>query len=177
MKSPTNRARLGRGIDALLQGRSIEHIDAGATVAQLAIDQVYPNENQPRRKFAPETLQELADSIREMGVLQPILVEQESTERYCIVAGERRYRAAQQAGLRHIPALVRQFSDTEKLEVALVENLQREDLSPIEQAQAFQSLMEIGQLTQGPACGAVGYKQVCSCQYATATEIATDSAG
>jgi ParB family chromosome partitioning protein len=115
-----------------------------------------PGPHQPRRNFAESALQELARSIEQKGVLQPILVEQLEPGSYRIVAGERRFRAAKLAGLKEVPVLVRRFSEVEKTEIALIENLQREDLSPIEEASGYKTLMEKGDLTQEEVAKRVG---------------------
>jgi len=136
---------LGRGIDALLQGLESQdsHVqaDSGAT-NMLPIDRIAANPNQPRKSFSEESLQELADSVKSRGILQPILVEQVEDGSYMIIAGERRYRAARRAGLAEVPVIVRSFTEEEKLEIALIENIQREDLNPIEEAQAYRTLMD-----------------------------------
>ena len=107
----------------------------------LRLSQVDPNRSQPRKKFEEESLEELADSIRRFGVLQPILVKKTGS-RYEIIAGERRWRASRKAGLREIPAIVREYSDQETVELSLIENIQREDLNPIEEAKAFKRLLD-----------------------------------
>ncbi|MBE5998068.1 MAG: ParB/RepB/Spo0J family partition protein [Sarcina sp.] len=107
----------------------------------LRLSQVDPNRSQPRKNFEDEALEELADSIRQFGVLQPILVQKKGS-RYEIIAGERRWRASRKAGLMEIPAIVREYSDRETLELSLIENIQREDLNPIEEARAFKRLLE-----------------------------------
>jgi ParB family transcriptional regulator, chromosome partitioning protein len=147
------KRRLGKGIDALLQAgddtdtRMISpEITAG--MVGVSISRVEINPDQPRKSFSDEALSELTESIRQRGVLQPILVEPTDTNTYRIVAGERRYRAAVAAGLKTVPVLVHQFTENEKLEIALIENIQREDLNPIEEAQAIRNLMEKAGLTQ-----------------------------
>ena len=110
-------------------------------VQMLRLSQVDPNRSQPRKKFEEESLEELADSIRRFGVLQPILVKKTGS-RYEIIAGERRWRASRKAGLREIPAIVREYSDQETVELSLIENIQREDLNPIEEAKAFKRLLD-----------------------------------
>lgn len=110
-------------------------------VQMLRLSQVDPNRSQPRKKFEEESLEELADSIRRFGVLQPILVKKTGS-RYEIIAGERRWRASRKAGLREIPAIVRVYSDQETVELSLIENIQREDLNPIEEAKAFKRLLD-----------------------------------
>jgi ParB family transcriptional regulator, chromosome partitioning protein len=111
-------------------------------------EQIIPNPNQPRRRFDLAALQELADSIQQHGILQPLLVRQTGLERFEIIAGERRHRAAKMAGLTAVPAIVQKLTDQEQTEVALIENLQREDLSPVETARAFRTLMTRFGLTQ-----------------------------
>ena len=126
-----------------------EEAEAGGTgaVMTLRLSQIDPNRSQPRQKFEAESLDELADSIRQFGVLQPILV-QKKGNRFEIIAGERRWRASRKAGLTEIPAIVREYSDQETLELSLIENIQREDLNPIEEAKAFQRLLEEFHLRQ-----------------------------
>jgi ParB family transcriptional regulator, chromosome partitioning protein len=125
---------LGRGLASLIPQRAQPN-----GVAEIAIDQVRPNPRQPRQRFDAEELEALAASIREHGVLQPILVT-ETLDGYQLVAGERRFRASQQAGLERIPAVIRQLADRDQLEIALVENLQRADLGPMEEAHAYEAL-------------------------------------
>lgn len=137
---------LGRGLDALLPKS-----DRG--VQQVSVKHISVSPLQPRRTFAEESLAELAGSIREKGILQPILL-RGTQGNYEIVAGERRFRAAQLAGLTSVPALVRDLSDQETLEIAIIENLQREDLNPVEEAHAFEKLIEFG-LTQESIAQAV----------------------
>jgi ParB family chromosome partitioning protein len=143
---------LGRGLAALLEG-------ADATVeselTELPVLQIRPNPFQPRQHFDPERLRELADSIRQQGVIQPILVRR-GAEGFELLAGERRLRAAQMAGYDTIPALVKSANDQEALEVALLENLQREDLNPVEEARAYQRLQVEFQLTQDEVAQRVG---------------------
>jgi ParB family transcriptional regulator, chromosome partitioning protein len=153
------RRGLGRGLSALLDDAG----DAGAPgategVRDLPIELVHRNPDQPRRHFPEEEIAELEVSIRDKGVLQPILVRPSprTTGEYEIVAGERRWRAAQQAGLRSIPALVRVLDDDKAFEIAIVENVQREDLNAMEEAQAYASLMRRMAYTQDKAAAAVG---------------------
>jgi ParB family transcriptional regulator, chromosome partitioning protein len=141
------RRALGRGLDALIPGAGKA---AGAPTAEVepaaerlvTIDALRPNARQPRTGFDETTLAELTESIRVQGVIQPILVRPADDGSYEIVAGERRFRAAQRAGLREVPVVVRALSDAESLEVALIENLQRDDLSPLEEAAAYQKLID-----------------------------------
>lgn len=143
---------LGRGLGAL--------IPTGDRVAggyrEIAVSSIVPNTNQPRAHFDEEPLDALADSIGRIGVLQPILVRQVETDRFELIAGERRWRAAKRAGLQTIPALVRSAEDQESLEEALVENLHREDLNPLEEAAAFLQLQQDFGLTQQAVANRVG---------------------
>jgi ParB family chromosome partitioning protein len=151
-----SKRALGRGIDALLAGSEAQEAVPGAAVTLVPVASLQAGTHQPRKRFPEESLKELARSIQEKGVLQPILVESLDGGGYRIVAGERRFRAAQLAGLRDIPVFVRRFSDTEKTEIALVENLQREDLSPVEEANGYKVLMEKGELSQEEVAKRVG---------------------
>ncbi len=147
--------RLGRGLDALLG--EPEPVDEPESEGVRAVDvtAVRPNPFQPRREFSEEKLQELAESIRVHGVVQPVLVRPDGEE-FEIVAGERRLRAAEMVGLDTIPAIVSELGDQEMMEVALVENLQREDLSPIEQANAYSTLQHEVGMTQAEVAGRIG---------------------
>ncbi|MBI2205481.1 MAG: ParB/RepB/Spo0J family partition protein [Candidatus Rokubacteria bacterium] len=129
---------LGRGLDALLS--SAPSAEVGETLVEVPIDQIEPNPRQPRKTFDPAALAELAMSIKASGIIQPIVVRKVSGG-YQLIAGERRWRAAREAGLARVSAVVREATDAESLEIALVENLLREDLNPIEQAEAYQRLM------------------------------------
>lgn len=144
--APAPKRALGKGLGAML---SVEGIPAssGDSVVELKINDISPNEEQPRKNFDDTSLQELASSISESGVIQPIIV-QKKNGGYRIVAGERRWRAARIAGLTVIPAIVRELSDRETMVQALLENLQREDLNPIEEAYAMQNLLKTHKLTQ-----------------------------
>lgn len=142
---------LGRGLDALMPELDIE----GGSVVDLNVEEIDINPHQPRRTFKEESLRQLAESIGEMGVLQPILVLRENG-RYLIVAGERRFRAARLAGHRTIPAIVRDYTKEEQMEAALVENLQREDLNPMEEAAAVRALMDNCRYTQEKAAQRLG---------------------
>ena len=138
---------LGKGLEALLPR-------GGAGLVRLPLELIRPSPNQPRRRFREEALKELVESIREKGLLQPLLVRPKG-EGYELVAGERRYRAALEAGLKEGPVLVRDLTDREALEIALVENLQREDLSPVEEAWGYRRLLDMG-LTQEEVAQRVG---------------------
>ena len=131
-----NKRGLGRGLGALLSSTPSE----GDTLVEVEIDQVEPNPNQPRKAFDSNALNELSASIRASGVIQPVIVRRQGAG-FQLVAGERRWRAARQAGLPRIPAIVREVTDAESLELALVENLLREDLNPMEEAEAFDKLL------------------------------------
>jgi ParB family chromosome partitioning protein len=146
---------LGRGLDALLAGTD-EASAPGDSLQTLSIDRLRPGKYQPRTRMDAESLAELALSIREQGIMQPILVRPVEGGRFEIVAGERRWRAAQQAGLREIPALVKNVPDQSALAVALIENIQREDLNPLEEARGLQRLIDEFGLTHDTAAKAVG---------------------
>lgn len=145
------RQALGRGLSALI-GRPER---AGPEVRAIPIDDIHKNVLQPRKHFDDAGIEELAASIREQGVLQPIVVRRQAAG-YEVIVGERRWRAARAAGLETIPALVRDSSDQESLELAIVENIQREDLNPIEQAQAFRTLMDLNKMTQEAVAARLG---------------------
>jgi ParB family chromosome partitioning protein len=146
------RPALGRGLGALIPGGSPSERKG---VMMLGIEEIAPDRSQPRRHFNEQHLAELAESIRSKGVLLPLLVRRGDTG-YILIAGERRWRAAQRAGLRELPALVREVTGGEAFELALIENIQREDLNPIEEAEAFQRLIEDHQLTQEQLAERVG---------------------
>lgn len=144
MKQP--QQRLGKGLGALI-GETPKAEEQAAGLKMLSVNDIDPNAEQPRKHFDTERLQELAQSIRTYGIVQPIIVHQ-SGHRYTIIAGERRYRAARLAGLKEVPVVIKECSQAELMEVSLVENLQREDLNPIEEAQAMRLLMDEHKLTQ-----------------------------
>jgi ParB family chromosome partitioning protein len=146
---------LGKGIGALLPTPA-ELVDDQRGVNEVLISSLSPNPRQPRKEFGESALAELAESIRQKGILQPVLVEAAAEGGYVIVAGERRVRAAKIAGLTKIPVIVRQFSPQEKLEISLIENIQREDLTPIEEAMAYKSLMESAGMGQEEVAARVG---------------------
>lgn len=164
---PAKKRGLGRGLDALLSDASQEptQIDSSNTSEQsskegelkkLAIERLRPGKYQPRRDMHPEALEELAASIRQQGVMQPVVVRPLAGGQYEIIAGERRWRAAQLAELEFIPALVRNAEDRDVIALALIENLQREDLNPLEEAIALQRLQKEFELTQQQVAEAVG---------------------
>ncbi len=145
-----SKRALGKGIDALFQSLTEEGKEEQRSEGYeiLDVSRLVPNPHQPRKEFKQEALEELAASIRAKGVLQPLLVEPREDGSYTIVAGERRYRAAILAGLQKVPVIIRSFTEQERLEIALIENLQREDLTPIEEAKAYRTLMETSGLSQ-----------------------------
>ncbi|MNZ16841.1 putative chromosome-partitioning protein ParB [compost metagenome] len=157
---------LGRGLDALLGGTSVSALQEQAVkvdrqeLQQLPLDLLQRGKYQPRRDMNPQALEELSQSIRRQGLMQPIVVRPIDGERYEIIAGERRWRASQLAGLERIPALVREVSDEAAIAMALIENIQREDLNPIEEAAALQRLQQDFQLTQQQVADAVGKSRV-----------------
>jgi len=146
------RTGLGRGLDVLLPQN--DHL-LETVVRDIPIDEIDPNSEQPRKDFDKQSLEQLAQSIREAGVLSPILVVEDGL-RYRIVAGERRYRASRMAGLSSVPCIVRELSSAQQMEAALIENLQREDLNPIEEATAIRSLMQECGYTQEQAAQKLG---------------------
>ncbi len=145
---------LGRGLSALIP--TDVTVDRGASLIDVAVDHVEPNRMQPRKHFDEESLASLTASVRELGVLQPILVRATEGGRYELIAGERRWRAAKRAGMVSVPAIVRTTSDTHSLEQALVENLHRQDLNPLEEAAAYQQLIEDFQLTHDEVATRMG---------------------
>lgn len=145
---------LGKGLDMLFSDDNPVSIESGIT--DLKLVQVEPNSNQPRKTFDNEKLEILADSIKEHGLIQPIIVVKNKKGNYTIVAGERRWRAAKKAGLETIPAVIKDYSDRTVTEVALIENLQREDLNPIEEALGYKSLMDEYKLTQDEISKRIG---------------------
>ncbi|NCB00932.1 MAG: ParB/RepB/Spo0J family partition protein [Spirochaetia bacterium] len=125
----------------------------------LEINRVHPNPNQPRKQFDQETLEELAESIRVQGIIQPLIVEKISDDEYAIITGERRYRAALIVGLEKIPVIIKKFSDLQRLEISLIENIQRENLNPIEEARAYVYLLEQSHIRQEELANRVGKKR------------------
>ena len=149
-----NKGGLGKGLDALFMDNSIE--EEAKTAVKLKLNDIEPNRAQPRKSFDEEALEELANSISTHGVIQPLLVRPLADGGYQLIAGERRWRASRMAGLTEVPVVIREMSDSEAMELALVENLQREDLNPIEEAQGLALLMETYGLTQEQAAKRVG---------------------
>ena len=152
--APKKKNGLGKGLDALFLDNAID--ESGGSVSRLPINDIEPNRDQPRKTFDEEALGELAKSIADHGVIQPLLVRPMTDGSYQLIAGERRWRASRMAGLTEVPVVIREMSDSEAMELALVENLQREDLNPIEEARGFQLLMETYALTQEQAASRVG---------------------
>jgi ParB family chromosome partitioning protein len=148
---PERQQGLGRGLASLIPQRTV----GAPTTVDIPVARIRPNPHQPRKRFGTEELESLTESIREHGILQPILVT-EAVDGYQLVAGERRLRAAQAAGLDRVPAVVRQLADREQIELALVENLQREDLDPLETAEAYRQLIEEFGFSQDDVATRVG---------------------
>ena len=144
------RRGLGKGLDTLISAEAVKPAmkeETGQAETTVKITKVEPNREQPRKNFDEDTLQELADSIKQFGLLQPILV-QDRKDYYEIIAGERRWRAAKLAGLKEVPVIIRNYTEQEIMEISLIENIQREDLNPIEEAMAYKRLLEDFHLKQ-----------------------------
>jgi ParB family chromosome partitioning protein len=148
-----SKKRLGKGLSALINNE--ENVDQNR-VEEVFVDQIEANPFQPRSTFDEDALNELANSIREKGVIQPITVRKIKAEKYQIVAGERRWRASKLVGLNKIPAVIRNFDDQEMLEIALIENIQREDLNPVEEAKAYKEMLDNFEITQAELAKQVG---------------------
>lgn len=146
------KSGLGRGLDSLFEQNNT---DSGS-ILEVKLSEIEPNKNQPRRDFDEAAISELADSIREHGLLQPILVRPLENGMYQIIAGERRWRACRQAELSTVPVIIKNMDDRRTMEVSIIENLQREDLNPVEEALGFKSLMDAYSLTQEEAAQRVG---------------------
>ena len=155
---------LGRGLDALISTEDVK-TQGSSTINKIPIDQIEANPNQPRREFDEAALQELAQSIREIGIVVPITLRQTGEHRFQIIAGERRWRASMMAGLTSLPAYIRTINDEEVMEMALVENIQREDLNAIEIALAYQHLMETTNMTQERVAERVGKSRTAVTNY------------
>jgi ParB family chromosome partitioning protein len=162
--SAVSRKRLGRGLDALLSsgtsGEGGAITEPEGTLGEVAVDQIVRGRYQPRRHFSEEGLQELAASIRAQGLMQPVVVRPRAQGGYELIAGERRWRAAQIAGLERIPVVVKEVTDEQASAMALIENIQREDLNPLEEAQALQRLKDEFELTQQQVADALGKSRV-----------------
>ena len=155
---------LGRGLDALIDTTHISTAGS-SSINEIALDKIYPNPDQPRRNFDEEALEELAQSIKEHGVISPITLRKDANNKYMIIAGERRFRASKIAGLASIPAYIRTAKDEQVMEWALIENIQREDLDAIEIALAYQRLMDEYNLTQERMSERVGKKRATVANY------------
>ena len=149
---PKKTHGLGRGLDSLFAGTE----DWGTSIQEIPVGELDPNPDQPRRTFSAESISQLADSIREQGVLQPLLVAPADGGRYMIIAGERRYRAGREAGLETLPCIVKDIDVIRQREIALIENLQREDLNPVEAAKGIQALMRQCGYTQEKVSARLG---------------------
>ena len=155
---------LGRGLEALISTEAVR-TQGSSTINEIPIDQIEPNADQPRNSFNEEALEELAHSIKEIGIIQPITLRQVSDNRFQIIAGERRWRASQIAGLKAIPAYIRTIKDENVMEMALVENIQREDLNSIEIALAYEHLLEQSGMTQEKVSERVGKSRTAITNY------------
>ncbi len=147
---------LGRGLDALISMDDTAMTTGSSSISDVEMELIHPNPNQPRREFDEEALDELAASIKHLGIIQPITLRRQEDDTYLIIAGERRWRAARKAGLESIPAYIRTDGDDKVMEMALIENIQREDLNAIEIALAYQRLIEQSGLTQEELAQRVG---------------------
>lgn len=156
---------LGRGLDALISTEEEVHINGSSSISEVPIYKIKANPDQPRREFSPEGMQELAESIRQIGIIQPITLRLMEDGTYQIIAGERRWRASQMAGLDTIPAYIRTADDENMMQMALVENIQREDLNAIEIALAYQNLIERYDLTQDKLSEKVGKNRATIANY------------
>lgn len=155
---------MGRGLDALLSMEDV-HTEGSSSISEIELAKISVNPNQPRRDFDQVALQELADSIAEIGIIQPITVRQVADDAYQLIAGERRFRASQMAGLATIPAYIRTADDENVMEMALIENIQREDLNSVEIALAYQHLLDQYGLTQERLSERVGKKRTTVANY------------
>lgn len=156
LNSMNRKPALGRGLGALLPDARQTQPSQSNGLTRLPIDQIHADRANPRKSFDEAELEELAVSLKQQGVLQPVLVRRDPKGGYRLIAGERRWRAAQRAGLHEVPAIVREASDAEAYELALVENIQRADLNPLEEAEAFRRLVEERRLTQEQVADRVG---------------------
>lgn len=158
------KSALGRGLDALI---TMDDLKTGgsSSISEIALSKIQPNPDQPRSVFEEEALEELATSIRSLGVIQPITLKEIGAEKYLIISGERRYRASLRAGLEQIPAYIRTAEDENVVEMALIENIQREDLNSIEIALAYQKLIDNYNLTQERLSERVGKKRATIANY------------
>ncbi len=155
---------LGRGLDALISSETVRPYGS-STISEVPLDEIEPNPNQPRRQFDEQSLQGLADSIREIGIIQPITLRQIDDNKFLIIAGERRWRASRLAGVKAIPAYIRTIEDESVMEMALIENIQREDLNAIEIALAYEHLLANSQMTQESISKRVGKSRAAIANY------------
>ncbi|MEE1270288.1 MAG: ParB/RepB/Spo0J family partition protein [Prevotellamassilia sp.] len=156
---------LGRGLDALISTDDELHTGGSSSINEVPVEKIKANPNQPRREFSETSLEELAESIRQIGIIQPITLRQMEDGTYQIIAGERRWRASQMAGLNSVPAYVRTADDEKTMQMALVENIQREDLNAIEIALAYQNLIEQYHLTQDKLSEKIGKNRATIANY------------
>lgn len=147
---------LGKGLDVLFEDNSTGFDESSSNIVTLRLSDIEPNKEQPRKEFDIEALTELADSIKEHGIIQPLVVRRLNDGSYSLVAGERRWRASRMAGLSEVPVIIKELSDKEAMEIALIENLQREDLNVIEEALGYRQLMEKYDMTQEELSQRVG---------------------
>ena len=150
-----SKGKLGRGLDFLLSKENPVNRDDQLAILQLKVSEIHPNRNQPRHEFDDDALSDLMDSIASNGIIQPIVVRRD-TEGYELIAGERRWRAATRLSMEYLPAIIRQADDAESLQIALIENIQRQDLNPIEKAKAYKELIVKFGLTQDQAAARLG---------------------
>jgi ParB family chromosome partitioning protein len=162
--TPQKKSALGRGLDALISTDYVK-TQGSSSISEVPIDQIHANPDQPRRDFDPESLKELSDSIREIGIIQPITLRKIKEGEYQIIAGERRFRAAGMAGLTSIPAYIRTADDENVMAMALIENIQREDLNSMEVALACQNLLEVYDMTQEQLSARIGKKRATIANY------------
>ncbi|MDH4099140.1 MAG: ParB/RepB/Spo0J family partition protein [Nitrospirota bacterium] len=160
-----SRTALGKGIGALIPDLTPDQQAAGVQVVELDVKKITPNDYQPRKVFKEEELKDLSESIKSLGVIQPVIVRRLDEDRYQLIAGERRWRAVKLAGIKKIPAVVRKASNEEMLEMALIENIQREELNPIETAEAYRLLMNEFKLTQEEVSAKVGKERATVANY------------
>ena len=155
---------LGRGLDALIPTDEVE-TKGSSSISEIELSKIFPNPDQPRMEMDEEALEELAESIKSIGIIQPITLRQKENGTYEIIAGERRWHAAQKAGLNTIPAYIKKVTDEDVMEMALIENIQREDLNPIEIALAYNNLIDRAHLTQEQVAQKVGKKRATVTNY------------
>ena len=162
--TPPKKMALGRGLDALISTDFVK-TQGSSSINEVPLDQIHPNPDQPRRDFDQESLEELAESLREIGIIQPITLRKMAEGDYQIIAGERRFRAAGIAGLKTIPAYIRTADDENVMAMALIENIQREDLNSMEVALACQNLLEVYNMTQEQLSSRIGKKRATIANY------------